>query len=84
MKDPLERVKEVFVPAPRFAENDMDAPPEASEERYEGLEQDYAALPRPEVGEIQTVKSVIKGHGEQTILPDECQYGDNDLCYVEA
>ena len=84
MKNPLERMQEVFVPAQRFAENVMDAPLEASEERYEGLEQDYAAMPHPEAGELQTVKSVIKGHGEQTILPDECQYGDNDLCYVES
>ena len=28
--------------------------------------------------------SIIKGRREQTILPDECQYGDNDLRYVES
>jgi hypothetical protein len=84
MKNPHERIKEVFVPAPRFAENEIDTLPEASEVNDEVLGQDYAATPHPEVGELQAVKSVIKGHGEQTILPDECQYGDNDLCYVEA
>ena len=84
MKNPLERMKEVFVPVQRFADNVMDAPLEASEARSEGREQDYAAMPHPEAGELQAVKSAIKGHGEQTVLPDECQYGDNDLCYVEA
>ena len=37
-----------------------------------------------EVGALQAVKSGIKGHGEQTVLPDDCQFGDNDLCYVES
>lgn len=61
----------MFVPARRFAENDMDAPLEASEERYEGLERDCAATLHPEAGELQTVKSGIKGHGEQAVLPGE-------------
>ncbi len=84
MKNSLERIKEVFSPLPRFAEIEMDAPQEAGEERYESGEGDYAAVPHSEAGEIQSVKSSAKGHGEQTVLPDECQYGDNDLCYVEA
>jgi len=33
---------------------------------------------------IQSIKARIKGHGEQTVLPDDCQFGDNDLCYVES
>ncbi len=83
MKNILEKAEEVFTPAPRFAENDMNTLVEAIAEREESLE-GYAAIPHPEVGELQNVKSAVKGHGEQTILPDECQYGDNDLCYVEA
>ncbi len=37
-----------------------------------------------EPGAFQAVKGAIKGHGEQTVLPDDCQFGDNDLCYVDA
>ncbi|HSA77310.1 MAG TPA: hypothetical protein VLG72_00425 [Nitrospirota bacterium] len=37
-----------------------------------------------EPGAIQAVKSAVKGHGEQTILPDDCEFGDNDLCYVDS
>ncbi|HUI46758.1 MAG TPA: hypothetical protein VL122_12335 [Nitrospirota bacterium] len=37
-----------------------------------------------EQGAIQAIKNMIKGHGEQTILPDDCQFGDNDLCSVES
>jgi hypothetical protein len=37
-----------------------------------------------EPGALQAVKSAVKGHGEQTILPDDCEFGDNDLCYVDS
>ncbi len=75
----------VFSLLPRFAEIDeMDASSETRKEHAERLETEYAALSHAEAGEIQNLKSAIRGHGEQTILPDECQYGDNDLCYVEA
>jgi hypothetical protein len=37
-----------------------------------------------EPGAFQKIKTSIKGHGEQVVLPDDCQFGDNDLCYVEA
>ena len=37
-----------------------------------------------EPGEIQTIKKTASGHGEQTVLPDDCQFGDNDLCSVES
>jgi len=35
-------------------------------------------------GAFQSIKEVIRGHGEQTVLPDDCGFGDNDLCYVDA
>jgi hypothetical protein len=41
------------------------------------------AIPHADPGDFQTVKKTVKGHGEQTILPDDCQFGDNDLCDVE-
>lgn len=43
-----------------------------------------AEIPHAEPGAFQTVKAMVKGHGEQTVLPDDCQFGDNDLCYVDA
>jgi hypothetical protein len=41
-------------------------------------------VPHAEPGAFQAIKGMIKGHGEQTVLPDDCQFGDNDLCYVDA
>jgi hypothetical protein len=41
-------------------------------------------IPHADVGALQAVKSMPKGHGEQMVLPDDCQFGDNDLCYVES
>jgi len=35
-------------------------------------------------GAFQSVKEAIRGHGEQTVLPDDCGFGDNDLCYVDG
>lgn len=40
-------------------------------------------IPHGDPGEFQAVKVTVKGHGEQTILPDECQFGDNDLCNLD-
>ena len=33
---------------------------------------------------FERIKKLTRGHGEQTVLPDDCQFGDNDLCYVDA
>jgi hypothetical protein len=41
-------------------------------------------IPHAEPGAFQAIKSAVKGHGEQTVLPDDCEFGDNDLCYVET
>ena len=41
-------------------------------------------IPHAEQGALQAVKNMARGHGEQTVLPDDCQFGDNDLCYVEV
>jgi hypothetical protein len=65
---------------------------EAYEVRAFRDELDLAPLTETEIpeivhadpGELQTIKRMVCGHGEQTILPDECQFGDNDLCYVDA
>jgi hypothetical protein len=41
-------------------------------------------IPHAEEGAFLKIKSMIKGHGEQMVLPDDCQFGDNDLCSVET
>jgi hypothetical protein len=41
-------------------------------------------IPHAEPGEFQAIKNAAKGHGEQTILPDDCEFGDNDMCDVET
>ncbi len=48
------------------------------------METETTEVPHAEPGEFQAIKGMIKGHGEQTVLPDDCQFGDNDLCYVDA
>ena len=48
------------------------------------IEKDIAAIPHAEPGEFQAIKGKIKGHGEQVVLPDDCQFCDNDLCFVET
>ncbi len=71
----------------------MNAPPyvdsiEALKDEFEEAPgigvQEPGEIPHAEPGALQAVKSAIKGHGEQTILPDDCEFGDNDLCYVET
>jgi len=37
-----------------------------------------------EPGAIQSIKKRVRGHGEQTVLPDDCQFGDNDQCNAES
>jgi hypothetical protein len=41
-------------------------------------------VPHAEPGALRAIKKTVMGHGEQTVLPDDCQFGDNDLCYVNA
>jgi len=36
-----------------------------------------------EAGAIQAIKTTFKEHGEQTVLPDDRQLGDNGLCSEE-
>jgi len=33
----------------------------------------------PDPGAFERTKRAVKGHGEQTILPDDCQFGENNL-----
>jgi len=79
----LERIRR------RFSRGTMTADKDYTGEGLEELAEisegtEYAEVMHPDAGELQTLKTALKGHGEQTVLPDECQYGDNDLCYVES
>ena len=59
----------------------------ASRDESEGpraMEATIPEIPHAEPGALQAVKDMIMGHGEQAVLPDDCQFGDNDLCFVEA
>lgn len=38
---------------------------------------------RPDPDALQDAKARIGGHGEQRVVPDDCQFGDNDLCNPE-
>ncbi len=60
----------------RAFKNEEEAPPEPEPVTSE--------IPHAEQGAFQAIKSMVKGHGEQTVLPDDCQYGDNDQCSVES
>ena len=54
------------------------------EEQPSLTEQFFPEAPHPEPGTLQAAKNRVLGHGEQTVIPDDCQFGDNDLCYVDA
>ena len=41
-------------------------------------------VPHAAPGAFERIKKSPHGHGEQRVLPDDCQFGDNDLCYVDA
>ncbi len=54
------------------------------DENIGGILESIPDIPHAETGAFQAIKGTTPGHGEQLVLPDDCQFGDNDLCYVEA
>lgn len=50
---------------------------EAMEERL--VEAAYA-----EAADYEDIKRSLEAKKRETARPDECQFGDNDLCYVEV
>ncbi len=85
MKTLFKKIRESLTTAKEDAEyaeiEEMASRMEEGPEKNEILSSDIS---HAQPGEFQTIKSMVKGHGEQTVLPDDCQFGDNDLCYVEA
>ena len=54
----------------------------ALRDESEATQEIEAAVPKvlhPEPGALEAIKKAVKGHGEQTILPDDSQFGDNDM-----
>ncbi len=56
----------------------------SEDEEPRALEAVTLEIPHAEQGALQAIKGMAEGHGEQTVLPDDCQYGDNDMCFVES
>jgi hypothetical protein len=74
------RVRETLVEA-----YEVRAFRDESEEQPASLEtMPIPQVPHPEPGAMQAAKARVQGHGEQRVLPDDCRFGDNDLCNVEA
>lgn len=48
------------------------------------IEEPVVEVKHAEPRAFERIKKLTRGHGEQTVLPDDCQFGDNDLCYVDA
>ncbi len=67
-----------------YAEIEEEEMESRMEEGSEINEPVFMDISHAEPGRLQTIKIMVKGHGEQALLPDDCQFGDNDLCYVEA
>ncbi len=59
----------------RAFRDESEAPP-AWEPVYQGIQ-------HADPAEFQAVKNAVQGHGEQTILPDDAQFADNELTDLE-
>ncbi len=53
-------------------------------ERSGEWEKDLTAITFAESREFDTAKEILSEHQEYPTGPDDCQYGDNDLCYSQA
>ena len=49
----------------------------------EKLEDIFLAVAYAEAADLKDLLNVLKNESE-LVHPDECQYGDNDLCYLES
>ena len=84
MKGLLKKIEEKSPKAPLLEHEGVEELRNGSEEVRSILEATIPEIPHAEPGELQAVKDLILWHGEQAVLPDDCQFGDNDLCFVEA
>ncbi len=86
MKKMLRNIKEIPAGTAQadFEGAEAETPTSNDEQKAPVVEKEIIEVPHAEPGDLQAAKSAVKGHGEQTVIPDDCQFGDNDLCYVET
>lgn len=84
MKNVWERIKKSAVTASPPYVDGIETLKDESEPTEGALVSVTNEIPHAEPGAFQAIKSAIKGNGEQTVLPDGCEFGDNDLCAVET
>ncbi len=84
MKGLLKKIEEKSRKAPLLEHEGVEELRNGPDEVRTTFEEGIPEIPHAEPGALQAVKNVIMGHGEQAVLPDDCQFGDNDLCFVEA
>ncbi len=47
-------------------------------------EKEQVAISFAEASEFDTAREIMGEHDEYPVHPDDCQFGDNDLCYSQA
>jgi hypothetical protein len=82
MKKFFQKLDELLANAGEAEYIGIEVPSEETEANFST--ESGMTVPHAEPGEFQAIKSAVEGHGEQTVLPDDCEFGDNDLCYVDA
>jgi hypothetical protein len=83
MKKFSQKLDELFACAGEAEYIGIDVPSEEAEANFVAMESGVT-VPHAETGAFQAIKSSVMGHGEQTVQPDDCEFGDNDLCSVDA
>ncbi len=59
--------------------------PEKKQSFSEKLEERFVEIAYAEAADYQDIERALRAEkATETARPDECQFGDNDLCYAEA
>jgi hypothetical protein len=61
------------------------SPAAAKHSLKESLEEDFIEIAFAEAADYEDIhKAILREHGDPDarIHPDDCQYGDNDICFV--
>ena len=83
MKKFSQKLDELFACAGEAEYIGIDVPSEDAEADFISREPDMQ-VPHAETGAFQALESSVEGHSEQAVKPDDCDFGDNDLCSVDA
>lgn len=68
----------------REAAREMIAEDAPRGELAEAWEKVQTAVTFAESKEFDTAKYILSEHQKYLTRPDDCQYGDNDFCYIQA